>query len=192
MGQVEGGNRWDTFLQNGCRTALEFKDAWSSLQVEVRQYATYLDKAVGTPMDKEVESAGDLSVDSSTRRKIVQQREALRHEVLERALKEHPDRSARPVTAYPNFDKLSGAWLLALPGSTNGLSAAVFAEVMSAHLCLPSQAVVESSWVGKTVGRRAVEVDVFGDAVMNCSELPGDTWRHRHDIVKTSIPMKQS
>ena len=43
MGQVEGGNRWDTFLQNGCRTAVEFKDEWSSLQVEVRQYATYLD-----------------------------------------------------------------------------------------------------------------------------------------------------
>ena len=187
VGLVEGENRWETFLENGCRTAREFRDAWSSLQVEVMQYATFLDKAVGAPMDRDVESAGEVSVDGSTRRKITQQREALRHEVLGKALKEHPDRSARPVTVYPNFDKLSGAWLLALPGSTNGLSAAVFAEVLSAHLCLPSPAVVGSSWVGKTVGRRGVEVDVFGDAVMNCSDLPGDSWRHRHDTVKTTI-----
>ena len=41
--------------------------------------------------------------------------------------------------------------------------------------------------MGKTVGRRGVEVDMFGDAVMNCSELPGDSWRHRHDTIKTSI-----
>ena len=74
-----------------------------------------------------------------------QQRESLRHEVLEKALKEYPDRSARPVTAYSNFDKMSGAWLLALPGSLNGLSSAVFAEAMCAHLCLPSPAVVGSS-----------------------------------------------
>ena len=187
VGLVEGGSRWQTFLENGSRTAREFSESWSGLQVEIRQYATYLNKEVVAPMDRDVQSAGGLSVDGSTRRKIVQQREALRHQVLEKALKEHPDRNARPVTAYPNFDKLSGAWLLALPGSTNGLSAAVFAEVLSAHLCLPSPAVAGSSWVGKTIGRRGVEVDMFGDAVMNCGELPGDSWRHRHDTVKTSI-----
>ena len=51
-----------------------------------------------------MESAGEESVDGSTRRKAVQQRESLRHEVLEKALKLHNDRSARPVTAYQNFD----------------------------------------------------------------------------------------
>ena len=32
-----------------------------------------------------------------------------------------------------------------------------------------------------------MEVDVYGDAVMNCNVLPGDSWRHRHDNVKTAI-----
>ena len=78
------------------------------------------------------------------RRKVVQQLEALRHEVIDKALKEFPNRQARPVTAYPNFDKQSGAWLLALPGPVNGLSSAVFAETLCAHLCLSSPAVVNS------------------------------------------------
>ena len=30
-------------------------------------------------------------------------------------------------------------------------------------------------------------IDQFGDAVMNCRYLPGDTWRHRHDTGKLAI-----
>ena len=187
VGIVQGGSRWETFLASGCRTSTEFREAWSGMQLEARQSAAYLSKELSAPLVSEVESAGDLSVDGSTRRKAVQQREALRHEVLQKALKEHPDRNARPVTAYPNLDKLSGAWLLSLPGSTNGLSAPVFAEAMSAHLCLPSPAVVGSTWAGKIIGRRGVEVDNYGDAIMNCSGLPWDSWCHRHDTVKTAI-----
>ena len=56
---------------------------------------------------------------------FVQQREGLRHEILSKVMKEHGDRQARPVTVFPNFDKLSGAWLLALPGPKTGLSTAV-------------------------------------------------------------------
>ena len=119
------------------------------------------------------------SVDGSTRRKVVQQREGLRHEILSKVMKEHGDRQARPVTVFPNFDKLSGAWLLALPGPENGLSATVFTESMAAHLCLPSPAVVAGGWVGKHTVRGGPVIDRFGDAVMNCKELPGDTWRAR-------------
>ena len=145
VGIVQGGSRWETFLQIGCRTANEFREAWSDIKLEARQYAAYLGKELIAPLASKVESAGDSSEDGSTRKKTVQQREALRHEVLEKALKEHSDKNARPVTAYPNLDKLSGAWLLTLPGSTNGLSAPVFAEALSAHLCLPSPAVVGST-----------------------------------------------
>ena len=131
-------------------------------------------------------NAGD-SVDGSTRRKLVQQREYLRHQVLAKALKEFPDRDFRPATVYQNFDKLSGAWLLALPGSSTGLSSPVFAEAMAAHLCLPSPAMLESGWVGKVLGRRGQTIDHYGDTVMNCGELPGDSWRHRHDSGKMAI-----
>ena len=58
---------------------------------------------------------------------------------------------------------------------------------MAAHLCLPSPAVQESGWVGKPLGRRGENIDQFGDTIMNCSELPGDSWRHRHDTGKMAI-----
>ena len=30
-------------------------------------------------------------------------------------------------------------------------------------------------------------IDIYGDAVMNYDDLPGDTWRYRHDTIKNSI-----
>ena len=167
--------RWTTFLAFGSRTSLEFQNSWSFLSEDAAQYATYLDVALETPLSSEVESAGESSVDGSTRRKLVQQRESLRHQAMSKALREYPDRHFRPATVYPNFDKLSGAWLLALPGSSTGLSSSVFSEAMAAHLCLPSPAVSGSGWVGKTLGRRGQSIDAFGDTIMNCSDLPGDS-----------------
>ena len=86
--------------------------------------------------------------------------------MLTLALERHPDRVARPVTAYQNIDKLSGAWLLALPGPETGISSKVFSEAMAAHLCLPSPAVVAGGWVGKNTVRGGAVIDQFGDAVM--------------------------
>ena len=151
------------------------------------QCAAFLDKDVALPLSLGKENAGETSVDGSTRRKMVQQREGLRQEVLTKALMEHPDRLARPVTVYQNFDKLSGAWLLALPGPSTGLSTPVFSEAMAAHLCIGSPAIMSSGWVGKIVGRKGATIDIYGDSVMNCGDLPGDSWRHRHDTGKTAI-----
>ena len=133
------------------------------------------------------EAAGADRSDGSTRRLIVQQREGLRHEVLTLGLERHADRVARPVTVFQNFDKLSGAWLLALPGPETGLSSKIFSEAMAAHLCLPSPAVVSGGWVGKNTVRGGAVIDGFGDAVMCCKHLPGDTWRQRHDTGKLAI-----
>ena len=187
VGCVEGTARWSTFLAAESRTAQEFRQSWVSMQIESMQCAAYLGKELELPLSKEVEKAGECSVDGSTRRRVVQQREGLRKEVLTKALSEHHDRLARPVTVFPNFDKLSGAWLLSLPGPSTGLSTPVFSEAMAAHLCLDSPAMRSSGWVGKTVGRKAVTIDRYGDAVMNCDDLPGDSWRHRHDTVKTAL-----
>ena len=109
---------------------------------------------------------------------VVQHRESLRYEVLTLALERHTDREARPVTVYQNFYKLSGAWILALPGPDTGISSMAFTEVMASHLCLPSSSVVLGGWVGKNTVRGGAVIDQFGDAVMNCKYLPGDTWRH--------------
>ena len=187
LGDTEGGERWADFLARESRTALEFRGSWTSLAREAAQYASYLDVALESPLSSAVECAGGCSVDGSTRRKLVQQRESLRHQVLTKALKEHPDRMFRPATVFQNFDKLSGAWLLALPGSSTGLSSPVFAEAMAAHLCLPSPAVKDSGWVGRSLGRRGEIIDHYGDTIMNCNDLPGDSWRHRHDSGKMAI-----
>ena len=187
LGDIDGVERWRDFLARESRTALEFGESWTSLSREAEQFASYLDVALESPLSSSAESAGGCSVDGSTRRKLVQQREALRHQVLTKALKEHPDRTFRPATVFQNFDKLSGAWLLALPGSSTGLSSPVFAEAMAAHLCLPSPAVQDSGWVGRSLGRRGEIIDQYGDTVMNCNDLPGDSWRHRHDSGKMAI-----
>ena len=73
------------------------------------------------------------------------------------------------------------------PYPSTGLSTPVFSECMAVHLCLGSPALLASGWVGKTVGRKGASIDTFGDAVMNCDDLPGDTWRHRHDTIKTAL-----
>ncbi len=81
--------------------------AWSHLQEEARQCSTYLGQDLVSPLNSPVEGAGDGSIDGSTRRKIVQQREELRGAVLKVALARLPNQKLRPVMAWNNRDKLS-------------------------------------------------------------------------------------
>ena len=173
----------------GCwkQNCIEFDMAWSSLRQEAEQCCQFLGKKLGGELAVMTVAAGADRTDCSTRRLVVQGKEALRHEVLTLALERHADRRARPVTVYQNFDKLSGAWLLALNGSDTGLSSTVFREAMAAHLCLPSPAVVNGGWVVKNTVMGGAIIDGFGDAVMNCRYLPGNTWRQRHDTGKLAI-----
>ena len=76
---------------------------------------------------------------------------------------------------------------MSLPGPVTGLSSTVFSEAAAAHLCLPSPALAASGKVGQIVGRRGAVIDPYGDAIINCRDLPGDSWRHRHDSVKLAI-----
>jgi hypothetical protein len=41
--------------------------------------------------------------------------------------------------------------------------------------------------VGRPVCRDGPIIDPFGDAINGCKELPGDSWRHRHDACKVAI-----
>ena len=187
VGRIEGHNRWGTFLESGSRTAAEFIRAWGCMRLEAQECSNYLGRELVGELAPVCDGAGGDKTDGSTRRAIVQQREGLRHEVLTLALQRHGDREARPVTVFQNFDKTSGAWLLALQGPDNGLSSPVFTEAMAAHLCLPSPAVTAGGWVGKCTVRGGAVIDKFGDAIMCCKYLPGDTWRARHDTGKMAI-----
>ena len=186
VGRVEGLNRWGTFLEGGSRTAAEIAQAWGHMRIDAQECSNYLRKELGGELALICDRAGGDKTDGSTRRAIVQQREGLRHEVLTLALGRHADRQARPVTIFQNFDKTSGAWLLSLAGPDNGLSSAVI-EAVAAHLCLPSPSVTAGGWVGKSTVRGGAVIDKFGDAIMCCKYLPGDTWRARHDTGKMAI-----
>ena len=113
---------------------------------------------------------------------MTEQREKMRGAVLSKTLTLHPNQQARPVLVWPQLDKLSSAWLLAYPGPHTGMSSTVFSEAVCSHLCLPSP--VCRDRVGERVGRAVV--DLFGDHVMS-APLPGDTWRTRHDMVKSQL-----
>ena len=175
-------SRWHTLISSGCRTGQELASAWQMLQTEAVCMSDYLGMNLEAPLATNVEAIGEGSTDGSTRKKLVEQREVLRGSVLSKALEAYPDQAARPVWVWPQMDKLSAAWLLALPGPQNGLTSAVFSEAMCMNLCLPSPACRDR--VGESIGR--TKVDQFGDKVMS-AHLPGDSWRIRHDTVKIEL-----
>ena len=114
-----------------------------------------------------VVSVGDGVTDGSIRGKVTEERESTRAKVLSLAL-EHPDQTARPVWVFPQFDKMSGAWVLALPSANTYLSGPVFRETMAWHLCLPSPSCRDL--VGTPVGTEGARVDMWGEQIM-CAKL---------------------
>ena len=188
-GQVSGEYRWNTFIDYNSKTACEYKWAWNSVKEEADNICNYLGIEIQGVLAASVKSSGGVNTDGKTRREITEQREGLRHQLIQRSLADHTDRTARPVTVFQNIadDKVAGRWLLATPGSQLSLSSSAFQEAMSAHLCLPSPAVVKGGLVGKRVGRNKEVIDKFGDAIMNCTDIYGDTWRTRHDKIKQHV-----
>ena len=142
----------------------------------------YLDLDLDVPLAVPAEGIGEGRVDGSTRKLVIEQRETLRGSALTKALKNHPNQGLRPVRIWPQMDKLSTSWLLALPGPNNGLTSPIFSEAVCSNLGLPSPVCRDK--IGERIGRSYV--DLYGDKVM-AAQLPGDTWRIRHDTVKSEI-----
>ena len=192
VGSMEGPQRWADFLEAGSRTSMEFQLGWEAMVAEATATWQYMEEEPSGALSAKLEEVGGSSVDGSTRTKLVQQREGMRHKLLTLALKRHPDREARPVTVFPNIseDKCAGSWLLATPSPDLSLSAKIFREAFSAHLSLPSPELRDGGWVGRPVGTRGVVVDKFGDNIMCSNQIPGDSWRTRHDTIKQRIVLE--
>ena len=188
-GVVEGEERWKDFLEGGSQTAREFSASWELLSTEAKNIWEALGKEPFGALSIEVDCAGGSSVDGSTRKLVQQQIEGLRFELLGWALKNHHDRNARPTRVFKDIadDKVAGRWLLATPGSGLSMAGPVFQEALAAHLCLPSPAIMKGGWEGKHLGRNGARIDKFGSAVMNNCEIPGDSWRRKHDNVKLHV-----
>ena len=98
----QGDKRWQQLLRSGCRTAQEFSTSWDVLQEEARECTVFLGQELDGHLAVPVEGVGEGSVDGSTGRKLVQQREELRGAVLELALTRLGDSTQRPVCAWLN------------------------------------------------------------------------------------------
>ena len=108
--------------------------------------------------------------------------ESLHTEAVLKALETHHDRLARPVRMFHQRDKVSQAWLSALPSPLSLIPSPEFTEAMAWHLFLPSPACAPH--VGSMVKRKPM--DPFGEVLM-CATLPFDSWRLRHDRIKLEL-----
>ena len=178
LGDCEGTDRWAPLLASGCRTGKELTEVWNLMKTEAAQCANYLGEEIRGPLTDNVENAGGGSENGSTRRFLVSAREEVRASVLKEAVTRIQQPNQRIVRAWKNRDKLSTAWLSALPGP-EGLRGMAFSEALASILCMPSPAC--ASRLGAKVGKK--RVDLFGDNIQSAA-LPGDHWRTRHDSVK--------
>lgn len=137
------------------------------------------------PLGIEVASAGEGSCaggKNSTRATIQKHRERMMGRLLKEGLLHYPDQEARPVWSWPERDKLSSQWLLALPGHDSSLTSEEFTQCVETILCLPSTACAAK--IGENVGK--ARVDKYGDSVV-AEKVKGDGFRRRHDTVKNRI-----
>ena len=173
--------RWRVLLDSGSRVAHEFASSWRALRDEAESAAAWLGRELGGPLAAEVSSAGQ-GYQGKLRSSIVEHREQMMGRLLDECLLRHPQLGARPVFSWPERDKLSSQWLLALPGVDTSLTSEEFSECVAALLCLPSPAC--TPLIGRRVGRASV--DKYGDVVM-AAALQGDGWRRRHDCIKMRL-----
>ena len=157
--------------------------AWDMLVREAREAAEWLGSETEHVFTVPLAGLGEGSVTGKTRGEIVSAREKTRALLLAKALSIYQPRKARPVWAWRQRDKISSAWLLALPGGDSSLSNSEFSEAAATNLCLPSPACI--GMVGETVKGRT-QVDAYGDKIQSTC-LPGDNWRRRHDMLKHVI-----
>ena len=78
--------------------------AWEQLQQEAREGCQYLGEEVTGQLAVPPEGVGGGTTDGSTRATVTKEREKLRVEVLERALADHEDQTARPVMSCKQKD----------------------------------------------------------------------------------------
>ena len=103
--------------------------------------------------------------------------------LLSKALELHRPKRDRHAWAWRQRDKLSTAWLLALPGGGDNLTNEEFTTAAATNLCLPPP--MCGGRVGEII-RGRVTVDKHGDNIQS-TVLPGDHWRKRHDELKVLL-----
>ena len=78
--------------------------------------SAFLNLEISGPLAEGPATADSLREGTTSRQPLTEQREELREAALAEALRRYGDQAASPASAYPQFDKLSTAWKLSLPG----------------------------------------------------------------------------
>ena len=60
-----------------------------------------------------------------------------------------------------------------------------FRETFAKFMCLPSSAC--QSWLGEPLDQHGLHLDACGDNIISVSNITGDMFRVRHDMVKTAL-----
>ena len=97
--------------------------------------------------------------------------------MLGKVLERVRPKSTREAWAWGQRDKVSSAWILALPGHQTNLTSAEFSLAAATSLCIPPPVCLERE--GETI-RDNIKIDKYGDKIQaTCVE--GDHFRRRHD-----------
>ena len=183
--EAPSDNRWRVMLASGCREGVELRRVWNQLRTEEEQAADWLGVVPQENLNVQVGCVGLNSCDGSTRGKITEERDKTWANLIKKGLEIHPkqDRTNRPVWSWLQRDKLSSAWLQALPSPDSSLSSAEFSEAAAAALCIPSPACSER--LGQVI-RGTQVVDLYGEAVQS-TITTGNHYRKRHDAYKMRL-----
>ena len=176
-------NRWRVLLNSGCQEGVEMRRTWDRLEGEARGAAQWQGSEMEPIFVSNLQGLGAGSVSGGTRGELVEAIDRIRSGLLSQALGLHRPKKDRHAWAWRQRDKLSTAWLLALPGGSDYLNNEEFSTAAATNLCLPIPACVER--LGETIKGR-VKVDQHGDNVQSTA-LPGDHWRKRHDFMKITM-----
>jgi hypothetical protein len=184
VGRQEDGElqRWAPLLATNCRTAQELHLAHQMLSAVGVVCCAYLGWDLPICLNAGVEGMGLGAEDGSTRGKITEEREMLRAAAFKQAIDGYRDQSSMAVMAWKNRDKLTTAWLNALPGPDSSFTSPQFGEAMCLLLALPSLCCRDR--LGEKVGKR--RVDLFGVNILN-KTLEGGGFTRRHDTVKLEL-----
>ena len=102
---------------------------------------------------------------------------------LSKHLGEYRERKARPVCLSQQKDKMTTAWLLALPTPQGSVSTPIYRKGLAMVLALPSPACQDR--LGQKIGKG--RVGLWGDTVKCDNTLTGGGWTIRHDRTKGEI-----
>ena len=148
--------RWRELINGNSKTGLEFSKAWTKTKLDAEECSNFLEEDIGgSILAAEASSAGDGSEDGSTRTKIIQILERLRHQSILAGLTRHHDREAKPVKRFSQRDKVSQAWLSALCTPLPSISSPEFIQAMAWQLVVPFSAC--SSHVGQMISGKPLD-----------------------------------